>query len=176
MDKQYFEDEEQKGWENLKKFQDEYGIFDYIEREKKGWYSDATGYTTNKFGERRNFNIEIKNRNLNLMDSGQISGVTEYGKPFFDDTVMIENHKVADLLFDNIIGKEPLYFNFLLDGSVIIFNLNKLTKRPLIKNEQKIKSRGYGKIEMAKREYLYIYDAAIYKDGKLVKKSGEDFI
>ena len=39
------------------------------------------------------------------------------------------------------------------------------------------KSKGYGKFEVAKREGLYLKDAAIYdKDYKLVKKSGEDFI
>jgi hypothetical protein len=40
-----------------------------------------------------------------------------------------------------------------------------------------IKSKGYGKFEIAKREGLYLKDAAIFnKDGKLIKRSGEDFI
>lgn len=176
MDKEFFEESEKKCWENLEKFNNEYHIFTDIDRTVKLHPTDGTGYTLNKLGERRNFNIELKNRNLILLEDGNISGLTESGKPYSGDTIMIESHKVADLLLDNIIGLEPLYINFLQDGSVFIFNLNKLTKRPYKSNTQNIKSKGYGKFEMAKRQYLYIVDAAVYKDGKLIKRAGEDFI
>jgi hypothetical protein len=79
------------------------------------------------------------------------------------------------MLLDNINGLEPLYINFLDDGTVIIFNLNKLKKRPVKSGTMNIKSKGYKKFEVAKRQFLYISDAAIYKDGKLIKKAGEDF-
>ena len=40
-----------------------------------------------------------------------------------------------------------------------------------------IRSKGYNKFEVAKRQGLYLVDAAIYdKDYKLIKRSGEDFI
>lgn len=174
MDKQFFEDSEQKCWDNLEKFNGEYHIFSEIDRTIKKHHSDGSGYTVNKLGEKRNFNLELKNRNQVLMDNGVVSGATEKGI-YTGDTIMIESHKVADLLLDNIIGLEPLYINFLLDGSVLIFNLNKLTRRPYKSDTQNIKSKGYGKFEMAKRQYIYITDAAIYKDGKLIKRAGEEW-
>lgn len=175
MNKDYFDNSEQRCLENLEKFNNEYHIFNHTEKTIEKFHADATGYTLNKLGERRNFNIELKNRKQILLDNGVISGTTDKGG-YTGDTIMIESHKLADLLLDNIIGLEPLYINFLLDGTVIIFNLNKLTKRPYKSENQNILSRGYGKMEMAKRQYLYITDAAIYKDGKLIKRAGEDFI
>jgi hypothetical protein len=38
-----------------------------------------------------------------------------------------------------------------------------------------IKSKGYKKFEVAKRQFLYLSDAAIYKNGKLIKRAGEEF-
>ena len=174
MDKKFFEESEKKCWELLEKFNNEYGVFNEIDKTEKMYHSDGTGYTVNKFGERRNFNIELKNRNQVLMENGVVSGETEKGA-YTADTIMIESHKVADLLFDRILGLEPLYINFLHDGSIIIFNLDKLTKRPYKSDSMNIKSKGYGKFEMAKRQYLYLIDAAIFKDGKIIKKAGEEW-
>lgn len=181
MDKEFFKKSEKECWDNLVKFQEKYHVFNDIERINEDktegkHHSDASGYTTNKLGERRNFNIELKNRNQILLENGSVSGTNENGGGYTGDTIMIESHKVADLLLDNIIGLEPLYVNFLLDGSILVFNLNKLTKRPKKSDTMNIKSRGYNKFEMAKRQYLYIIDAAVYKNGKLIKRAGEDFI
>lgn len=174
MDKKFFEESEKECWELLEKFNKEYGIFNHISRTEKKYHSDGTGYTINRFGEKRNFNIELKNRNQILLENCIVSGATSKGG-YTADTIMIESHKVADLLLDNIDGLEPLYINFLNDGSIIIFNLNRLTIRPYKSDSMNILSKGYGKMEMAKRQYLYLKDAAIYKNGKLIKKAGEEW-
>ncbi len=176
MNKQYFENNELNDWDLFEQFNEVTEIFTHIKQAEVKHHTDGTGFTTNGMGETRYFNIELKYRNLNLLDDGRISGATEKGE-FIDDTIFIESHKVADMLLDGINGLEPLYINFLADGHVVIFNLNKLTKRPKKTGTMNIKSKGYGKFEVAKREGLYLKDAAIYdKYYKLVKKSGEDFI
>lgn len=170
-----FEISEEKCWEQLEEFNNVYHLFNEISRTPVKYHTDGTGYTTNKLGETRYFNIELKSRNQIYLDGGIISGATDKGG-YTGDTIMIESHKVADMLLDNINGLEPLYINFLDDGTVIIFNLNKLKKRPVKSGTMNIKSKGYKKFEVAKRQFLYLSDAAIYKDGKLIKRAGEDYI
>lgn len=183
MDKEYFKKSEVNGWDLLEKFNDATGIFDEIKNSsfnESGTTKesiDGTGYTITKFGDTKYWNIEVKTRNLNLMENGQISGCTDKGHVYMDDTIFIESHKAADLLLDNINGLIPLYINFLSDGHVVIYNLNNLKKRPKKTGNLNIKSKGYGKIEIAKRQGLYISDAAIYdKNYKLIKRAGEEFI
>lgn len=176
INEDFFKKSEKKCWEKLQEFNALTNVFDYLEKTIEKWHSDATGYTVNKLGERRNFNIEMKNRNLNLLDDGKISGTTKAGEPFIDDNVFVESHKVADLLLDGIEGLEGLYVNFLLDGHTLVWNLHKLKKRPFKSETLNIKSKGYNKFEVAKRQGLYLTDAAIFdKDGKLIKKAGQDF-
>lgn len=171
-----FKENEANDWKLFENFNEITGLFSHIKRAEEKFHTDGTGYTTNKFGETRYFNIELKYRNLNLLDNGKISGATEKGE-FIEDTIFIESHKAADMLLDVINGLEPLYINFLSDGNVLIFNLNKLSMRPKKTGTMNIKSKGYGKFEIAKRQGLYLKDAAIYdKDYNLIKKSGEDFI
>ena len=171
-----FKENEANDWKLFENFNEITGLFTHIKRAEEKFHTDGTGYTTNKFGETRYFNIELKYRNLNLLDNGKISGATEKGE-FIEDTIFIESHKAADMLFDTINGLEPLYINFLSDGNVLIFNLQRLTERPKKTGTMNIKSKGYGKFEIAKRQGLYLKDAAIYdKDYNLIKKSGEDFI
>ena len=172
-----FKVSEDNDWKLFENFNEITGLFTHIKRAEEKFHTDGTGYTTNKFGETRHFNIELKYRNLNLLDDGRISGATEKGNEFIEDTIFIESHKAADMLLDAINGLEPLYINFLSDGNVIIFNLQRLTERPKKTGTMNIKSKGYGKFEIAKRQGLYLKDAAIYdKDYNLIKKSGEDFI
>lgn len=176
MDKRFFEENEENDWKKLEEFNNKTHLFDHIEPTQEKHHTDASGYTVNKFGEKRYFSIELKNRNLNLLDDGRISGSTDKGS-FFDDTIFIESHKIADMLLDCIDGLEPLYINFFSDGKVVIHNLRKLTKRPKKSNNLNIRSKGYGKFEVAKRQGLYMIDAAIYDDdAKLIKRAGEDFI
>lgn len=176
MDNNYFKENEKADYEKLVMFNKMTNVFDSITPTAEKHHTDASGYTTNKFGETRKWNIELKNRNLNLMDDGRISGATDKGS-FFDETIFIESHKIADMLLDAIDGFEPLYINFLADGKILIFNLKRLTKRPKKSENLNIRSKGYGKFEVAKRQGLYIKDAAIYdKEYKLIKKAGEDYI
>lgn len=172
----YFSENEKVDWCKLEEFNDKTHLFDHLEPTEVKYHTDGTGYTTNRLGETRYWNIELKNRNLNLLDDGRISGATDKGS-FFDDTIFIESHKVADMLLDCINGLEPLYINFLADGKVIVHNLSKLTKRPKKTAKMNIKSKGYGKFEIAKRQGLYLVDAAIFdKDGTIIKRAGEDYI
>lgn len=175
INEEFFKDNEKNDLNRLQNFNNHTKLFDYIEPTTAKSCTDATGYTITKFGEKRKFNIELKNRNLNLLDDGRISGATSKGE-FIDDTIFIESHKVSSLLLDMIDGLEPLYINFLCDGKIAIFNLSKLTKRPRSSKYMNILSRGYGKFEMAKREGLYLVDAAIYDENyNLIKKAGEEW-
>lgn len=178
MDKNesYFKENELKDITKLKAFNKATGIFDELGSTEAKYHTDATATTTNKMGETKRWNIELKDRNLNLLSDGRISGATEKGS-FYDDTIFIEAHKAADMLFDVINGLTPLYINFLSDGHILVFNLNNLKKRPKKTGTMNIRSKGYGKFEIAKRQGLYITDAAIYdKNYNLIKKAGEDFI
>jgi len=175
MDKEFFEKNELKDITKLKAFNKATGIFDEIGETEVKYHTDATATTTTKLGETKHWNIELKDRNLNLMNDGRISGATDRGS-FFDDTIFIESHKIADMLLDGINGLIPLYINFLTDGHILIFNLNNLKKRPKKTGTMNIRSKGYQKFEVAKREGLYITDAAIYdKEYNLIKKAGEEW-
>lgn len=176
MENKYFEENEKRDWELLTEFNNKTHIFDELKQTERKKQTDATGYTITKLGEKRKFNIELKYRNLNLLSDGKISGATDKGT-FIDETIIIESHKVADMLLDSIDGLTPLYINFLQDGFVLIFNLSNLSKRPKKSETMNIRSKGYGKFEMAKRQGLFLIDAAIYdSNGKLMKKAGENFI
>lgn len=175
MDNEFFKSNELKDITKLKAFNKITGLFDEIGETEVKYHTDATATTTTKLGETKYWNIELKDRNLNLMEDGRISGATDKGS-FFDDTIFIESHKVADMLLDSINGLVPLYINFLSDGHILIFNLNNLKKRPKKTGTMNIKSKGYQKFEIAKREGLYISDAAIYdKEYNLIKKAGEEW-
>ena len=177
MQSNYFSENEEVDWKKLEEFNEKTHLFDHLKPTEVKHHTDGTGYTTNKFGETRYFNIELKNRNLNLLDNGKISGCTEKGHVYIEDTIFIESHKAADLLLDRINGLIPLYVNFLSDGHVVIYNLNNLRYRPKKSGNLNIKSKGYNKFEVAKRQGLYIEDAAIYdKDFKLIKKAGEKWV
>ena len=172
----FFDDSEKQCWDLLEKFNESTHIFDELTKSVKKHHTDGTGYTTTSIGESRYFNIELKKRNIILTDDGHISGCSQSGNEYIDNTIYIESHKVADLLLDAINGLEPLYINFLDDGTTIIFNLSKLTKRPVKTGTMNIQSKGYNKFEIAKRQGLYLKDAAIFdKDYNLVKRAGDEF-
>lgn len=174
MNDNYFNVNEKKDWELLEQFNAKTGLFNEIKQAEVKYHTDGTGYTVTKLGETKYWNIELKFRNLNLLND-KISGATSKGT-FIEDTIYIEGHKVADMLLDCINGLTPLYINFLQDGTTIIFNLTNLKKRPKKTATMAIKSNGYQKFEIAKRQGLYLTDAAIYdQDGKLIKKAGEEF-
>lgn len=171
MDKQFFDKNEETDFEKFIAFNDKLNMFEGVEKMKKGWHSDATGRTKTK-----KYNIELKDRGILLLDDGRISGHSQTsGKDFIDNGIMLESHKYADLMLDSILGYEPIYINFMLNA-IVIFNLNNLTVRPKKSDMMNIKSKGYEKFEMAKRQFLDIKDAAIYdKNYNLIKRAGEEF-
>lgn len=169
MNKDYFERKENENWELLCEFNANTHLFDEIGRMPQYYHTDATGQTTNKLGETRKFNLELKTRDVTLTKSGKFMN-----DKFNDTTLYIESHKIADLLLDQVLGYEGLYINFLNNNVVVIFNVGKLKVRPKLE-KKRIPSKGYEGFEMGFREGLHINDAAIYKDNKLVKRIGEEW-
>lgn len=170
MDKDYFEQKENENWKLLCDFNEHTHLFDEIGRMPQYHHCDASGQTTNKLGETRKFNLELKTRDVTLTQSGKFMN-----DKFNENTLYIESHKVADLLLDQVIDYEGLYVNFLNNNVVVIFNVGKLSVRPKLE-KKRIPSKGYQGFEMGFREGLYIKDAAIYKDNKLIKRIGEEWI
>ena len=147
----YFETNEKNDLQMLYEFNYVTKLFDSITPTKEKAQIDATAKRNN-----REFAIEIKHRYINL---------EKYS------SIMIEDYKLAELMLEYTIhNKEPLYFNFLADGHVLIFNLEKPRMRI-----QKIKSEGYDKMQCQERRYMLpIKDAVIYKkennNYKLIQK------
>lgn len=137
--------------------------------------TDASGYTT----DGRYLNIELKSRNMRLLNGGTKVLGTSTSKDgrtyhYTADTLYIEAHKAGDMYLDYQIKDEiPMYINFLEDDVVVVFNLTRLKKRPktIIK---KIWSELYQAFELAKRELLSLDDAWIYQkinnEYRLIKK------
>ena len=163
MNKQYFEKNEKTDYEKLIRFNSKTGAFEHLFQMIEKHYYDASGITK----DGRECQIELKSRNAILTDDYKISSST-----FVDDNLFIEDHKASDILLEAISRRsEPLYINFLDDGHTIIFNLLRLKRRPKRYSNLKIESKGYGKMEFANRQGLYLTDAAIYNnEGKLIRK------
>ena len=170
--KKYFSENEEADLKKLEEFNAKAHIFASITPAKEKHYADASGYSAD-----RKFNIELKNRNQLLLTDGRISGCSQTGKEYIDETIFIEDHKLSDMLLDWLtIGLEPLYITFLVNGWVIIYNLSKLTVRPKRYLNLKIGSKGYKSMEFGNRQGLYIKDAAIYDSNyNLVKRCGEEW-
>ena len=77
MDNNYFKENELNDWELLRAFNEKTHLFDELTPTKEKHHSDGSGYTVNKLGEKRNFNIELKDRKQVLLDNGVISGTTD---------------------------------------------------------------------------------------------------
>lgn len=169
----YFEENEKNDLKKLFELNEKAHIFSSITPSKEKHYTDATGFTADRL-----FNIELKNRNQILLRDGRISGCSQSGKDYIDETIFIEDHKLSDMLLDWLCnGLEPLYINFLSNGWIIIYNLSKLTVRPKKYLNMKINSKGYRSMEFGNRQGLYLIDAAVYDDKyNLIKRCGEEWI
>lgn len=168
----YFEENEKNDLKKLFELNEKAHIFSSITPSKEKHYTDATGFTADRL-----FNIELKNRNQILLRDGRISGCSQSGKDYIDETIFIEDHKLSDMLLDWLCnGLEPLYINFLSNGWIIIYNLSKLSVRPKKYLNMKINSKGYRSMEFGNRQGLYLIDAAVYDDKyNLVKRVGEEW-
>ena len=169
----YFEENEKNDLKKLFELNEKAHIFSSITPSKEKHYTDATGFTADRL-----FNIELKNRNQILLKDGRISGCSQSGKDYIDETIFLEDHKAADMLLDWVAnGLEPLYINFLANGWTIIYNLSKLSVRPKKYLNMKINSKGYRSMEFGNRQGLYLIDAAVYDDKyNLIKRCGEEWI
>lgn len=152
--KDYFETNEQQDLQLLYEFNYNTKLFQSIKPTEEKSQIDAIGKRKN-----REFAIELKHRFITL---------EKY------KSIMIEDYKFSGLMLEYIINhREPLYVNFLADGTVVIFNLIKLSEMPKMRI-QNIKSEGYDKMQCQERRYLLdIKDAVIYKDNNLIKTMGE---
>lgn len=149
-------------YEKLMDFNDHLSLMD-LGRCPEKHTTDASGITV----DGRCLNIELKDRDLNLLEDFTLSGNTN-GKTYHVDSIFIESHKIADMLLDYVVeGKVPIYINFINDDTVILFNLSKLKHRPK-KVSKRIWSELYNGFELAKRQCLNMDDAWIYK--KITKK------
>lgn len=171
-DREFFNSNEANDLKKLNDFNNAINLFTSITPAKEKHYCDASGKTSDRI-----FNIELKNRNQIITSNGKISGCSQNGKVYIDETIFVEDHKLSDMILDYITeGIEPLYINFLSNGWVIIFNLSKLTLRPKKYLNMKINSKGYQSMEFGNRQGLYLKDAAIYDNNyKLIKKAGEEW-
>lgn len=169
-DNDYFKLQEKICHERFTRWQEQTNFFEEHQRMPKYHWSDESG-TTNNIP----CNVESKNRNQVLCKSGKVSGLSKTDSVYKADTLIVESHKVADLLLDWINnGFEPLYFNYLENDVTIVFNLRKMG-HPKKKRFNNITSTGYGTGEADYRFELPLKDADIYKAGKLVKKAGEEW-
>lgn len=125
MSKNFYSVEELKDWELLKLFNEKIKLNNLGQTPKK-WYFDASGYThLNQYTE-----LELKNRN-GVLKENYIEFTKKNKSTFTATTVYIEpqhySRMVDDYRFDGVV---PLYVNFLSDGSIIVWNLATLKKKP----------------------------------------------
>ena len=151
--KDYFETNEKNDLQLLYEFNYNTKLFQSIKPTEEKSQIDAIGKRKD-----REFAIELKHRFINL------------GKY---QTIMIEDYKLAGMMLEYTVNhREPLYINFLADGTVVIFNLAKLKTMPK-QRITNIKSEGYDKMQCQERRYLLSLDeAVIYKDNLLFKPMG----
>ena len=127
MKENYYSVEELKDWELLQKFNAKINLLDLGQTPKK-YYYDASGFTNcNQYTE-----VELKNRQGTLTNTPTIIEFTKKNQSTYTaTTVYIEPQHYArmvdDYRFDGVV---PLYINFLSDGSVIVWNLATLKKKP----------------------------------------------
>ena len=168
----FFDKNEEIDYEKLIELNNHLGWFNEIGKFGiKNHYADASAKTADD----RVVNIELKNRNMVLSDDMLVlSGMSSSNRPYTADNVYIEDHKVSDLMLDYIAnGMIPLYINFLADGNVLVFNLSKLTKRPVRNVNLKIKTKGYDSIEFGNRQGLLLEDAFIVDKNYVVIRNSK---
>lgn len=166
MNKQFFEDNEEKDLEILKKLNCDVGIMKQFNSMPNKHCMDASGNT-----DLVNVMMELKNR------TGYITS--------FED-VYIESKKAAYLYLQWITtGFIPLYINYFRNNKeddypeiVAIWRMDKLSTFKYHPST-KTTSKGYGKDEYRERFGLLPVDAVMYKliDGKYtkIKNIGEDY-
>lgn len=158
MDKQFFDDNENRDYELLKDFNSKLNLTN-LGRTKYLSTIDASGITSTEDIAM----IELKYRNYDIAKDGEYKIVNKKGT-FTGNTVFIESHKASSLYIASVCLKTiPLYINFFDNGYVVVYNMLKLNHEPVETDERKIYSKGYQSFEMAKRIELSLKDAYIYR-------------
>lgn len=169
MSKNFYSVEELKDWELLQLFNDKINLNKLGQTPKK-WYFDASGYThLNQYTE-----LELKNRN-GVIKENYIEFTKKNKDTYTATTVYIEpqhySRMVDDYRFDGVV---PLYVNFLADGSIIVWNLATLKKKPEWKWVTHIWDEGKKIYKDEWRILLDINEAFIYDNQyNLVKRPNE---
>lgn len=151
----YVDTMEDRGFALLTALNAEKHWFSSLTRLGDGYYADASGITS----DMRKVIIEVKTREM-VMSGGVMTDSKDPSKTY--NSVMIEGHKMTDLILDSISGYLPLYINFLADGSVIIFNMSNLKTRP-VTSKTRIYSKAAAKFDISARYLLDMSDAIITK-------------
>ena len=165
-DEKFFTEEEVKDWELLKLFNEKIKLNDLGHTPVK-WYYDASGHThLNQYTE-----IELKNRN-GVVKENYVEFTKKDNTTYTATTVYIEPQHYArmvdDYRFDGVV---PLYVNFFLDGTILVWNLATLKKKPEWKWVTHIWDKGKRKYKDEWRILLEINEAFIYDNQyNLVKK------
>lgn len=152
----YVDTMENQGYDLLTALNDQKHWFSSLTRLGDGYYADASGITR----DMRKAVIEVKTRQMVMTPDGQMADASDPSRTY--GSVMIESHKMIDLMLDAIDGFVPLYVNFLQDGTVLIFNMSNLRKRP-VTSKQRIYSKAAGLFEVCSRYFLDLSDAVITK-------------
>ena len=153
----YVDFKEDNGYGLLERLNAVKGWFSSIDRLPDGFHADASGVTA----DGRRAIIEVKTREMRVQEDGSVTHYFTEGSVF--PSMMIEGHKLTDLLLDAIDGFLPLYVNFLKDGSVLLFNLSTLSHRPA-SEKKKIYSKANDSFEVGTRYFLDIRDAIVLKN------------
>lgn len=160
MNNEYVDQQETQDYQKLIQFNKKLKLAN-LKPAPKGHYCDAFAMKNDN-----KVNIELKTRlqELIIVNNGyKIKGKLENGGEYVDDSLLIESHKIADLLLDYVIlGIVPLYVNF-LDNCTIVFNLSKLRHRPRKKHIRAF-SKWKDSFEIQDRLCLSLKDAYIYNN------------
>lgn len=163
----YFDTMEDKDTAKLTEFNHNIKLLEKFGEMRRGEVIDITGVTSNH----NEAVIELKSRSLKLVKNGfgdyaelVIAGKRKDGTVYTGNTMMIEEHKYADLqYFMCNEGKTGLYINF-LDDAVVLYDLSKLSSRPKRSNEiMRIWSEGKQAYEYEYRRFLDLKDAWIWE-------------
>lgn len=169
MNKEYYDVEEVKDYELLKLFNEKIKL-DELGQTPKKYYYDASGYTNvNQYCE-----IELKNRKGRYVNETTIE-LSRKNKTYSATTIFIEPQHYArmvdDYRFDGVV---PLYINFLADGTVLVWNLSTLKKKPEWVYQTHIWDEGKQTFKDEWRVLLPITEAYVYNNNfSLIKKPSE---
>lgn len=160
MDKNYFDSNEDICYDKLIAFNKDKHYFTQVERQEEKAPIDvmATGRNNSTYA------IELKYREKYDLHKKH-NYYIENDKGFTGDTVFLESHKAAALLFDYLYDQRtPLYINFWRNGYITVHDIANLQKKPELSKQMNIKSKGYEKFEISKRYLLPVDDCTIYDD------------